>query len=210
MRGNASPERRRGAPPSRYIIPRASIFSRWRVDLRETVLILVFLGCAALAQTARAYDWSSYNVEDFEESAGAIGCFEINPADDIYGVSVGDGTWLTGTPVFGDFFLPFFYNGIEDAVYAGAGMTLRIMPHWKYAPFAGAGASYNLSLSGTDDSDFSENPKGESYWGGHAESGIRIQTQTGSYEIMGRFTWSSSEIEDADYWIIRVGWGSGF
>ncbi len=173
-------------------------------------LLICLLFIAVLFPGAYGYDWSTYNVEDFEEPAGTIGCFEFNPADDIYGVSVGDGTWLTGTPVFGDFFLPVFYNGIEDAVYAGVGMTLRIMPHWKFAPFAGGGASYNLSLSGAEDSEFSENPRGESYWGGHAEGGVRLQTSAGFCEILGRHTWSSSEIEDADYWTVRIGWGNNF
>jgi len=175
----------------------------------KQLLILLSL-LTLLLPAAYAYDWSSYNVEDFEESAGAIGCFEFNPAEDIYGISAGDGTWLTGTPVFGDFFLPVFWNGIEDALYAGVGMTIRIMPHWKFAPFAGGGASYNLSLTGTDESEFSETPRGESYWGGHTEGGVRIQTARGFYEALGRFTWSSSEVEDSDYWTVRIGWGDNF
>jgi hypothetical protein len=167
-----------------------------------------------LACTTHAYDWSTYDVDDYEEDAGAAAAFEFNPADDIYGVTVSDGTWLTGAPILGDFFMTTFYNGIEDAGYAGAGLTLRLQPRWSVAPFAGGGGSYNLSYGGNDDDDLDtdddEPEQGESYWAGHAEAGLRIRMEDDRYiELMGRYTWSSSDIEDPDYWLVRIGYGFG-
>ena len=52
--------------------------------------------CAVVSLSA----WG-FEPEEYEEDAGASFAFLLNPEDDIYGISVGAGTWLKGTPVFG-------------------------------------------------------------------------------------------------------------
>ena len=160
-----------------------------------------------------------YDREDYEEPAGPSIAFLLNPSDDIWGISLGSGTWLTDTPVFGDYFVRLFYNGIEEATYSGIGMTLRLMPHWSVAPFVGAGGSYNYSFNraevDTSDSTFvvqgdDYSAAGESYWGGHVETGLRIwfNSRVQLIEVMGRYTWSSNEGE-RDYWIVGISTGVG-
>ncbi len=160
-----------------------------------------------------------YDREDYEEPAGASFAFLLNPADDIWGIGIGSGTWLVDTPIFGDYFVRLFYNGLEETTYSGIGMTLRIMPHWRVAPFVGAGGSYNYALNRAEaDSedgsltvhgdDYSE--AGQSYWGGHAEAGLRIRfdSRLQLLELMGRYTWSSNE-GDTDYWLVGISTGVG-
>jgi hypothetical protein len=157
--------------------------------------------------------------EDYEEDAGSSFAFLLNPEDDIYGISFGAGTWLKGTPVFGDYFIRIFSNDIEDAYYSGLGMTFRLMPHWKFAPFVGAGGSYNHSLSrGSTEPDMFSSmeaerlpSRGDSYWGGHAEAGFRlwIKNRLQLFEIMGRYTWSSLEGE-RDYWLVGISTGTNY
>lgn len=164
------------------------------------------------AGSAGAYDWDNYKVENFEEPAGGESLFEVSPADGAYGLGIGDGTWLKGTPVFGDYGLTLFWNNIEDALYAGVGMTLRLMPHWRIAPFVGAGGSYNQTLSsGTNDEAVVVTSDAEahsqSYWGGHAEAGLRVRSGARFYELLGRHVWSSASAEDADYWSVRLAIG---
>jgi hypothetical protein len=157
----------------------------------------------------RAYDWSYYHVEDFEEPAGTHSLFEFNPADELYGAGVGDGTWLKGAPILGDYFLSCFWNGKEEALYAGGGLTLRLMPRWSFAPFVGGGGSYNQVLASNAPHEVSgiATNQGESYWGGHAESGVRIRAGRHWYEVLVRYVWSSSHIEDPDYWLLRLAYG---
>jgi hypothetical protein len=176
------------------------------------VAALRVLLCALAAGSAVAY-----NVEDYEESAGGSAAFLLNPRDGIYGISVGSGTWLRNTPVFGDYFLDLFSNSIEDSWYTGAGMTLRLMPHWRLAPFVGAGGSYNYSLSNHGSNDVISAPqsalpkRGESYWGGHVETGFRFWTGGifRLFELNARYTWSALQGE-RDYWQIGIATGTGY
>ncbi len=160
-----------------------------------------------------------YDREDYEEPAGASFAFLGNPSDDIWGISFGSGTWLVGTPVFGDYFVRLFYNGLEEATYSGLGMTIRLMPHWRVAPFVGAGGSYNYSFNRAEarssDSTLvvhgeTYSDTGNSYWGGHAEAGLRIwfESKLQLLEVMGRYTWSSSDGE-MDYWLVGISTGVG-
>ena len=151
----------------------------------------------------------AYNVEDYEEEAGYGMTFFFNPADNVYMLSGESGTWLTGTPIFGNFFLTASYNGIEETAYSSAGMSFRVMPHWCVAPFVGGGGSYNYSFSGEADEYDSDIPEqGKSYWAGHGEAGIRIwmQNETVFFEGLGRYT-SVALDGDHDYWSIGVGYG---
>lgn len=184
--------------------------------LMVLLLATPLLGRPAAAQ--RLWD-DDFDREDYEEPAGASFAFLLNPVDDIYGISIGSGTWLAGTPVFGDYFVRLFYNGLEEATYSSLGMTLRIMPHWRTAPFVGAGGSYNYSFTRAEansrDATFvvqgeDANIAGDSYWGGHVEAGLRIRfaSRLQLLEFMGRYTWSSNS-GDRDYWLVGISTGVG-
>lgn len=150
------------------------------------------------------------NPDDYEESADTTALFQFNPADGVYGVAVGPGIWLKNTPVMANYFATLFRNGIEESWYGGAGMTLRLMPHWRVAPFIGGGGSYNQTLSTrSDDAGKNWPDQGESYWGGHVEGGVRIWLpwRYRLLEIMGRETWPSFS-GGRDYWLIGIGMGA--
>jgi len=156
---------------------------------------------------------SEYNREDYEEPAGASVKLLLNPADGIYGMTTGEGTWLKGTPVFGDYEVSIFSNDIEESWYSGIGMTIRIMPHWRFAPFIGGGGSYNYSFSRREENLIfdQETPYaniGDSYWGGHSEAGFRFWTEDRSkhFEIAGRYIWTSL---DREYWLVTISTGIG-
>ena len=95
-------------------------------------------------------------------------------------------------------------------------MTIRLMPHWRFAPFAGGGGSYNYSLSqASKTTPALQEPKefkdqGESYWGGHTEAGFRILAPGGRmlFELMGRYTWTSLA-GDRNYWLAGISVGAG-
>jgi len=174
--------------------------------------LLVVVAVCAMAHQALAWD-----PETDEESAGASFAFQFNPSDEVYGIGFGEGAWIRDTPVFGDFFLALFENGIEDTTYSGVGMTLRIMPHWTVAPFAGVGGSYNYSLSQKEETTSEPPPpeegallnQGESYWAWHGETGLRIWTGgvIGLLEVSGRYVMNTLEGGDRDYWLISISVG---
>lgn len=187
---------------------------------KEAVLIAcMLLGAAAASAGIGDDDWDR---EQYEEDAGSSFALLFNWRDDVYGIGFGAGTWLRDTPVFGDYFLSLLSSGIEDAWYGGVGMTIRLMPHAKVAPFVGAGGSYNHSLSGGRDDAAGTNTvavsgeaiptdRGESYWAWHAEAGVRVwlANRVGLIELMGRQTWSSLG-SDRSYWLIGISTGTGF
>ncbi|MFC1498149.1 hypothetical protein ACFLS1_06735 [Verrucomicrobiota bacterium] len=150
--------------------------------------------------------------EDREESAGGSFTFLLNPEDDIYGMSWNSGSWLKNTPVFGDYSMRLLSNKIEDSFYSGLGLTIRLMPHQRFAPFIGVGGSYNYSASSesSDDDDDELEDRGASYWGGHVEAGFRVwlRNRMRLFEIMGRYTWSSLG-DDHEYWLVGIGTGLG-
>ena len=180
--------------------------------------IAIRMGLAvALATVCQAMAWDP---DTDEESAGASFAFQLNPSDKVYGIAFEEGAWIRDTPVFGDFFLTLFQNGIEDATYSGVGMTLRVMPHWRVAPFAGGGGSYNYSLSQKSEAGTAgETPapeegallnRGESYWAWHGEAGLRIWTggALGLLEVAGRYVANTIEGGDRDYWLISISVGA--
>jgi len=177
---------------------------------RITLCILAGIHTFALSASAE------FNREDYEEPAGASFSFFLNPDKDIYGICVSDGTWLKNTPVFADYQLSLFSNGIEDSWYTGMGMTIRIMPHWRFAPFAGGGGSYNYSFKRREENVFlyeenNTDDRGDSYWASHAEAGFRIWTENriSLVEISVRHTWSQLDGE-RDYWLAALTTGTGF
>ena len=90
------------------------------------------------------------------------------------------------------------------------------MPHWKFAPFIGAGGTYNYSLSSisgsttmssTSSIDVSNlSNKSDS----HVESGFRLwmNNRVRLLEILGRYTWISLGTEH-DYWLVGISTGVG-
>ncbi|MFH0878788.1 MAG: hypothetical protein V2A34_03660 [Lentisphaerota bacterium] len=172
-----------------------------RISMFQRIIIL----SAALSQLAlpcaRALEG-----EDYEEDAGNGFNALINPADDIYGVSIEAGTWLKGTPVFGNLVFSGLYSDPQEAWYGGLGMIFRLMPHWTLAPFVGAGGSYNLSISSKSDDTLSD--KGDSFWAGHAEGGARYWFRENRVymEALFRQTWTSLKYE-SDFWTAGIGYG---
>lgn len=178
----------------------------------------LLLGLALVLTACSAQAWDP---ETDEESAGGSFAFQFNPSDEVYGLSLCEGTWIRDTPVFGDFFVTLFQNGIEDSSYSGIGITVRVMPHWTVAPFVGAGGSYNYSLSQqSDDEPTGEDPppeegnllnQGDSYWAWHGEAGLRIWTggAIGLLEVSGRYIMNTLEGGDRDYWFIGISTGTG-
>lgn len=168
--------------------------------------------CVACVLAACAYAYA-FEAEDYEEEAGLCLRVQVNPADNVYGLSFEDGTWLVNTPVFGQFFLSTYRHGKADSYYGGIGMIFRIMPHWDVAPYVGAGASYNRPMGGSANTDTprEDKPMAEAYWGGHAESGIRIWTagRAHFFEVFGGYTLNSVNSR-LDYWSAGIGYGQGW
>ncbi len=174
--------------------------------------ILMVTLCATL--TAQA-EWSRVGNEKIEESAGGGGLFEINPADNIYGAYYSDSTRLIHAPIAGNLEVGFLYNGIEEALYGSAGMTFRLIPRTPIAPFIGGGGNYNLSIIRYGGWVMTESgqrvEQGDSYWSMFAEAGIRFQAIHHTYwEVGARYAWTDSDLDDADYWSGRLGYGIGF
>jgi len=189
-----------------------------KLEMRA-MMVLVLLGLIAQCVYGFDSDWD-FNGTAYEEPAGSSCALLGSPDGDVYGLSFGDGTWIRDTPIFGDFGLSLFENRKEDAVFGGVSMTLRIMPHWKLAPFVGAGGSFNYALtSGNASGSSSSIPaetiaekaasgSAESYWGGHVEGGARLWIDSGIrlIEVFGRYTWSSIG-QDSNYWLIGISTG---
>jgi hypothetical protein len=177
--------------------------------VRHAVGALTALIVLAAAGPSRAIDWAAFQGEEYEEYAGGYWQVEADPQGRIYGLGGGFGLWLRHTPVCADYFSSLFWNRIENGIYGGLGMTLRLMPHWTVAPFAGCGGSYNYILA--KDIENVEAPadptveRGAAYWAGHAEAGVRLRFSSGTLELLARYTWSASRLDEADYGLIRLG-----
>jgi hypothetical protein len=149
----------------------------------------------------------SYEREDLEEPDGYTSHILFNSEDDIYGLGSGHATWIKNLPIYGNYFIEFFHNGIEEATYGAMGLTIRLMPRWQLAPFVGVGGSYNHSFSGSRTSETLElQDQGDSYYAGYAAGGLRwlINDRRGYLELFGRQV-SSSLSGDRDYWVAGLG-----
>lgn len=153
---------------------------------------------------------SGYDVRDYEEPAGLSFGFDFNPADDIYGLHAGNGTRIPETWLVGEYFFSLFSNGIEEGFYGGFGLSLRLMPRRRVAPFIGGGGSYNQILSRSNDTATPLNELAESYFDGMAETGVRFNGTRYFYEAQVSYHWSSSDKENADYPLARIGMGIHF
>jgi len=185
-------------------------------------IIIVISWLSAETCCGSVIDWD-LDGRLYEEPAGPSCAFLASSDGDIYGMSFGEGTWIRGTPIFGDFALSLFQNGKEDALFAGISMTVRIMPHWRLAPFVGGGGSFNYALSSARASGSSASIPAEvivenatsgsvdAYWGGHVECGARLWFDSGInlIEAFGRYTWSSVG-EESNYLLIGISTGLGW
>ena len=177
--------------------------------MRYFFTVVVFLLSAFVVRAFDDFDPSFY-----EEEAGLLFSVQANPGDGIYGVEFADGTWLVNTPIFGCLLANAFSNSRDDASHCGVGMIFRIMPHTDFAPFIGAGLTYNGFFANDDEetvaTDEEDQPK-DSFWAGHAEAGIRIwfSGREQFIEILARQTWNL-DMEDMDYWTGGFGFGQNF
>ncbi|MEI6971334.1 MAG: hypothetical protein WCL44_07415 [bacterium] len=191
--------------------------SRWTVVLAIGVAVVQLVAPGA----CQAFD-DDFDRESMEEPAGATCSLLAGPDAGVYGLSFGSGVWLKGLPVYGDLWMSLFQNDTEDSFYSGIGLTVRLMPRWKLAPFLGGGGSFNYDwASGYSTNGTSDIPAeavaeaarrgGGSYWGGHAECGLRLMldSRPGLIEVFGRHTWSSSGAY-ADHWLIGLSTGVGW
>jgi hypothetical protein len=144
----------------------------------------------------------AYEREDYEEPAGQSASFQLNPVDQVYALNAEDGTWLANTPVFGQFFISFLWDGLEDNFFTGVGMMFRLMPHWDLAPFVGVGASYNHTLgesstnsASSASADENSGTKTDYFWGLHAEGGLRYWFSSRQHfvELFARQTWNTAQ-----------------
>jgi len=156
-------------------------------------------------------DLLDFEGEDYEVPAGALAFAELNPIESVYGLGYGDQTWLKETPVLGEYFLTLFYNDLESMLYLGLGLSLRIQPHWRVAPFIGGGGSFNLALGGSSTEPATDEAEsGESYGAGHVEAGVQWEAGGRMYELLARWVTTSSDVPDSDYGLIRLGYGLRF
>jgi len=147
----------------------------------------------------------SYDVRHYEESAGLSVAGFYGESGDIYGGGFESGAWLTGTPVFGELFGHWFSHKKEAGNYYAVGMSLRILPRWTVAPFAGGGAAYNrlLSEQAVDQrADPARSPE-SSYWTAFADAGLRIwiNDQRTFLEGTYRYHWSNLDTHKTYGWI---------
>ncbi len=185
---------------------------------RSRMLRAMALLAVLVAPCARAFD-----AEYYEEDAGMDASLLLNPVDGVYGIGYEAGTWLRDTPIFGNLVVSTFYTDIEESFYGGIGMIFRIMPHWKFAPFIGAGTTYNYPVwnNSSDSSDTSsadplapgaaEEEEAEAFWGGHAEAGFRYwyNDRHSFVDLSARQTWSSTG-SGHEYWIGSIAFGQTF
>ena len=94
-----------------------------------------------IAQVCYGFD-EDFDGRDWEEPAGVTCTALVSPEDGVYGVAFGEGVWLKHTPILGDFSISLFKNDNVGALLSGIGMTIRIMPRWKLAPFVGGVGSF--------------------------------------------------------------------
>ncbi len=147
--------------------------------------------------TAGACRALAFEAEDYEEPAGL--CFAVygNPAVGAWSFGFEDGTRLVNTPIMGQAFLTVLRLERSAAWYGGIGMTLRLMPQWRLAPFVGGGGGYYHTSANEESAVRPSDPNdipAESFWGGIVEGGVRADLPGRShfFDFSVRHVWNSS------------------
>ena len=166
-----------------------------------TAILALTMACPALAGYRHRDEYTT-------TSTGLLR-LELNPSDEVYGISFGGGRHLPRIPLAYDVFARVLENDVEDAGYVGGGGTLWLIQRKPVAPFLGAGGSYNYSLKSRTRDSGGLSSRGDSYWGTHVEAGLRLWPDRSIrvFEVLGRYTWSSEQ-GDRDYWLFGIGLGS--
>jgi hypothetical protein len=153
---------------------------------------IVLTACVfSLAQGLHAFE-----AEDYEEPAGL--CFAVHGSSGAWDFGFEDGTWLVNTPIMGQAFLTALRLDKTSSWYGGIGMVLRLMPRWSAAPFVGAGGGYYHSWA-SENSEIkpsdSDRIAPESFWGGIAEAGMRLELPDGQhfFDMAVRYMWNSAD-----------------
>lgn len=140
----------------------------------------------------------AFEAEDYEEPAGLCFAVHANPSRGDWQFGFEDGTWLINTPIMGQAFLGAMRLHMTESWYGGIGMTLRLMPRWTFAPFAGAGGGYYHAWSSNESPDQPSDPDRNgprSFWGGIAETGVRVGFPDRRHFVDAtiRYMWNSSD-----------------
>jgi hypothetical protein len=172
------------------------------MNMRKLAVIYLFCFLPAILLADTELKWIYYDSDSYEEPAGGSFTFLVNPKDNVYAMSLAQEAWIRNTPIFGGAFISLMYNGIETNWYSSLGCTIRVMPGWRIAPFAGGGGAYNLGFYSDSNEDSRKN---DSYWSGHVEGGLRLWSSERLIfvEILCRYTWTSLGNKH-DYWFAGV------
>ena len=174
--------------------------------MNRTLALLLLLGTPSLI--AADLPWrEKTRVQNLEEEAG--GQASLMGGGHVFGVTFGSGTRLKNLPVLGDYEGGAFYNADEEGLYASLGMTVRLMPRWRIAPFVGIGGSYNQSMSGetTEMENGREITRGASYLAGIAEAGFRATYPDRFLDFSLRYALPDLDADDAEYAYLRMSYG---
>ena len=155
---------------------------------------------------------SDYDVNEIEESAGMSLSIFRSTDGDVYGGGYETGVRIVNTPIMGEIFGHWLSNDIEEGNFYSVGVTLRLMPRWDIAPFAGGGAAYNGLLSDRSDSFASPPPRpAQSYWSFHVEGGLRLWFGTHRHFIEGTYRQHYSDAgSDFAYGWVAIEYGRQF
>jgi len=178
---------------------------RPRFTLLAGGLLPVLLWATLPAATASSLFGSDYDVDKIEESAGMSLAIFRSTDGEIYGGGYETGVRIVNAPILGEIFGHWLSNDLEEGNFYSVGVTLRLMPRWDVAPFAGFGAAYNGLISDRSDDFASPLPRpAQSYWSGHVEGGLRLWFGVNRHFIEGTYRHHYSDA-GRDY---AYGWAS--
>lgn len=198
-------------------------FTTGKIVKKTTLFIVCSLVVIILAvMPCYGFD-DDFDGQNYEEPGGASFTVFAGSESGVYGLSLDEGIWIKGLPVFGNISMSLFHNDHAQSLFSGIGMTIRVMPRGTIAPFVGGGGSFNYSWSSSAGTGGTSaipaeaiaqeavRKGSESYWSGHAETGIRLcfESAIRLVEVSGRYTWSSAG-SDANYWLIGISTGFGW
>ncbi|OQA25849.1 MAG: hypothetical protein BWY59_01614 [Verrucomicrobia bacterium ADurb.Bin345] len=179
------------------------------IAVPKTKLAITVLVLSAFLYSGRRV--CAFDPEDYEEPGGTSVTLRMSPTDKIYGISFEDGTWLVGTPLMGQFFVSLYRSGEVDSFFGSVGMTFRLIPRWRVAPFIGGGGGYNWAFKGVGNEQTGGEPTAKSHWSSHGEGGVRVWSASrGQFlELSGRGTRNMDD-QRLNYWSVALSYGQGW